>query len=75
MCGMEALERAIEAAGGLSALAGAIDVSPQVVSNWRSRGRVPPERCDAIERATNGAVTSHELRPDIFTSAPSERAA
>lgn len=62
---MSALERAIERAGGLSALASAIGVTPQVVVNWRKRG-VPPERCAEIERATEGTVTRADLRPDIF---------
>lgn len=64
---MSALERAIKIAGSLSQLAEAIDASPQVVQNWRSRERVPPERCADIERATAGAVTCAELRPDVFT--------
>jgi DNA-binding transcriptional regulator YdaS (Cro superfamily) len=66
---MKALKRAIEAAGGVSALAAAINASPQTVINWRNRKRVPPERCADIERATGGAVTRHELRPDIFGEA------
>lgn len=35
------------------------------VSHWRRRG-VPLARAIAIERATAGAVTRAELRPDIF---------
>jgi DNA-binding transcriptional regulator YdaS (Cro superfamily) len=35
------------------------------VSHWRRRG-VPLVRAIAIERATAGAVTRAELRPDIF---------
>jgi len=71
------LERAIKIVGSLSQLADAIDVSPQVVQNWRSRGRVPPERCADVERATGGTVSRHDLRPDIFgpAPAPAERAA
>ena len=72
---MSAIERAIEHAGSLSALAEAIKASPQVVQNWRARG-VPPERCAEVEAATNGAVTRHDLRPDIFGATPAtERAA
>ena len=41
----------------------ALDVSHQVISNWKSRG-VPIEHCTAIEKATKGAVTRQELRPD-----------
>ena len=34
------------------------------------RNRVPPERCADIERATEGRVTRHDLRPDVFGAAP-----
>ena len=36
-----------------------------VVSNWRARGAVAVDACPAIERATGGAVTCEELRPDV----------
>lgn len=42
-------------------------VSSQAVSQWRL---IPVKRCRAIEAATNGAVTVHDLRPDIFGPAP-----
>ena len=62
------LEKAIEAVGGPSKLAAAIGVTPQVVTNWRSRG-VPAEHCPSIERATRTAgkavVLCEELRPDV----------
>jgi DNA-binding transcriptional regulator YdaS (Cro superfamily) len=46
-------------------LATAIGTSPVVVSQWSTGQRVPPiERCVPIERATNGAVTRIDLRPD-----------
>lgn len=63
---MTPLGKAIKRAGGLTELAEKLGVTPQVVSNWRSRGRVPAERCIEIETATDGAVTRQELRPDIF---------
>jgi DNA-binding transcriptional regulator YdaS (Cro superfamily) len=59
------IERAIEIVGGLTALATLIDVSPQVIVNWRERG-VPANRALAIEAATGAKVTRHELRPDIY---------
>jgi DNA-binding transcriptional regulator YdaS (Cro superfamily) len=31
---------------------------------------VPADRCLPIERATGGAVTRYDLRPDIFGDAP-----
>lgn len=62
---MSALERAIEVAGGLSALAFRLGVKPQVVHNWRKRG-IPPQRVLEIERATQGLVTRHQLHPDLY---------
>ena len=61
---MTAIDRAIEAAGGVAALAAAIGVSASAPSMWRSRLNVPPLHCAAIEAATNGAVTRRDLRPD-----------
>lgn len=47
-------------------LADEIRVPPPLISQWRTGARpVPAERCPAIERATNGAVTCEELRPDV----------
>lgn len=65
---MSALQIAIAVAGGQSALARGCGVVQQVVWNWlnRSAGRVPPEHCPAIERATAGRVTADELRPDVI---------
>ena len=65
-----ALEKAIRAAGGLTALAEKLEVRPQAVHNWRTRG-VPAERVLEIEKATVGdggdpAVTRHDLRPDLY---------
>lgn len=62
---MDALTRAISAADGVGALARAIGVTQSAVSNWRARSAlVPSEHCAAIERATAGAVTRRDLRPD-----------
>lgn len=51
--------------GTQAALAKAIDVSPAIVQQWRVGARpVPVKHCLAIERATHGAVTRRDLRPD-----------
>jgi DNA-binding transcriptional regulator YdaS (Cro superfamily) len=47
-----------------SDLAAALGVSKAAVSQWFS-GRVPPDRCPDIERATAGRITCGELRPDV----------
>ena len=70
-----ALERAVEAAGGQTALAERIGngVKQTNVWNWLNREkRVPAERVLAVEQATDGQVSRHELRPDLY---PSEDAA
>jgi len=73
---MDALTKAIEAAGGVGKLALAIGTAQNVVSNWRARGQVPAHRCAEVERATGGAVTRHDLRPDVFGEpAPASEAA
>lgn len=60
---MEALERAIEKAGGVSALASRIGVAASAPSMWKARRNVPAEHCPSIERETG--VRCEELRPDV----------
>lgn len=62
-----ALERAIEEAGGMSSLARLMPdtVTRQAIYKWRNES-VPPERAVQIEHALHGAVSRHELRPDLF---------
>lgn len=57
--------QAIEALGGVTAVAKLCGVRPPSVWEWKHRGRIPAERCPAIERATNGAVRCEDLRPDV----------
>lgn len=56
--------KAAKAAGGQSALARLLRVTPQAVQKMCASGRVPAERVLEIERATG--VSRHELRPDIY---------
>jgi DNA-binding transcriptional regulator YdaS (Cro superfamily) len=63
------LLRAVRIAGGQAALARACGgaCKQQHVWNWINRDRkVPAEFVLAIERATGGQVTRHQLRPDIY---------
>ena len=65
----KSLNKAIVAAGGITALARALDVSTQRVWNWLNRdGKAPAEYAVEIERITG--VPCWEIRPDIF---PPER--
>lgn len=57
------LDCAIEIVGGPAALARAIGVSPQAISQWK---RAPIRRVLDIEKATGAKVTRSELRPDIY---------
>lgn len=67
------LEKAIDTTGSQAALAKAIGVKPQHVWNWLHRDKqVPAEQVLPIEAATDGKVTRHELRPDLY---PTEAAA
>lgn len=67
-----ALDRAIHLLGSQQALANLLNIRSPSISEWRARGPlgVPAARCLAIERATHGAVTRYELRPDVFGLAP-----
>ena len=63
-----AIERAAQLMGGQSALARKLGCTPQAVLKMCATGRVPAERVLAIEEATDGAVTRHDLRPDLYPS-------
>ncbi len=60
------IEQAVEHAGGQQALAEKVGVRYQAVQKWIRAKRVPAERVLAIEEATGGAVSRHDLRPDIY---------
>ncbi|WP_374557720.1 transcriptional regulator [Aquitalea pelogenes] len=61
----EALERACSLLGSQAALARAVGVKPPVIQQWMKGERpIPTARCVAIEKATSGAVTRQQLRPD-----------
>ena len=64
---MTKLEQEIQILGGAVRLAEAIGVGQSAISNLVSRGGTPtPANCLAIERATDGAITRKDLRPDDF---------
>jgi len=65
----QGLERAIEAAGGVRALARLVGVSQPAVSNWT---RIPADRVLAIESLTK--VPRGELRPDLYPPEPAPTA-
>lgn len=63
----DALMRLVEYAGNQSRLARGLNVSPQVVQNWIKRGRISAMCAIEAEKITGGAITKHELRPDVET--------
>lgn len=69
-----ALEKAIEVVGSQAELARRIGKKQAHIWNWLNRDKdVPAEVVASIEDATGGAVTRHDLRPDIFGPAPKAR--
>lgn len=65
--GIEALHRAKDILGSQDDLARVVGVKQPSVSNKLRKGKcVPAEWCLPIEQATEGKVTRHDLRPDIY---------
>lgn len=68
---LNALEAAVAAAGSQSELARRIGVRQGYIWRWLRAGKIAAEYVLAVEAATGGAVTRHDLRPDVFGPAPS----
>lgn len=62
------VQRVIDAAGGIPALAGALKIKVPSIYSWR---RVPPARVIDLERITG--IPRHEIRPDLYPE-PAEAA-
>lgn len=63
----EALIQVLKIVGGQTNLASLCGLKQQTIHVWLKKyGRVPVERVLQIEKVVNGAVTRHELRPDIY---------
>ena len=58
------IEKAVRLAGNQSALARAVNVSPQAVQQWVESGRVSHKKVIDVARATG--VSRAELRPDLY---------
>jgi DNA-binding transcriptional regulator YdaS (Cro superfamily) len=65
MCGMnKKVTEAINLLDGVTSVSRLCGVKPPSVWEWKQRGSIPIEHCATIERATGGAVTRKDLRPD-----------
>lgn len=69
------IERAIAIHGSQAKLAKEAGCSQQYIS-WllKEADQISAEMSIAFERATRGAVSRQQLRPDLFASTPSEAA-
>ena len=63
---LNALKRAIRLAGGQQALAYSIGSSQSTVSTWIKRGRIGANYALKVDRALDGQVSAHDLRPDLY---------
>ncbi|NQU60399.1 MAG: helix-turn-helix domain-containing protein [Rhodospirillales bacterium] len=73
MSSKNALQKAVDTAGGQSALARACNLKQQDIWRWLNKvGKVPGEHVLAIEKATG--VPRFELRPDLYPAADDEAA-
>jgi DNA-binding transcriptional regulator YdaS (Cro superfamily) len=65
----DSVTAAITAAGSVAALARALGIKPQAVSQWT---KIPTERILDVERATG--IARAELRPELFAPKSAELA-
>lgn len=68
----EALQKAVVECGTAAELSRRIGVTAQAINQWKV---APPLRVLEIERATDGKVSRHQLRPDMYPTEQSEAAA
>ncbi len=61
----DAIKRAVELAGGAAKVAALFNISRISVYEWVHKGRIPAERCPALERANDGQVRCEDMRPDV----------
>jgi|GEM_PF-300003 DNA-binding transcriptional regulator YdaS (Cro superfamily) len=59
-------KRAVVFAGGVTEIARALGITPQAVSGWLRRDKIPSKWVLAIENLIEGEVPRFELRPDLY---------
>lgn len=73
----ELIQRAIDHFGSESAAAKAAGVSQPTLNQAKRTGRIGPKTALGLDRATNGKISKHDLRPDLWDApapSPSEAA-
>ena len=64
---LDAIKCAVEIAGGQTALAARVGLAQAYVHNWVYRNKqVGPRFVIPVEKAVDGKVTRHQLRPDLY---------
>lgn len=63
---MDIFDKIKKVFGSQSALARELEIESMTVSQWKTRGRIPAERCPDIAEASGGEIALHELRPDLY---------
>lgn len=71
----ELIELAVRRFGSELKTANAAGVSQPLVNVARRTGRVGPRLAIGLDRATNGEISKHELRPDLWEPPQTEDAA
>ena len=68
------IDRAVRHHGSQSKLAAAMGCSQQQIAYLLKAKSITAEMALSVDRATAGAVSKHELRPDIFGARAGEAA-
>lgn len=61
---MNSIQRAVEAAGGVQAVAEKFGIRRQAIEKWINHKRLPPKRVLELEAASG--ISRHDLRPDLY---------
>jgi DNA-binding transcriptional regulator YdaS (Cro superfamily) len=67
---LETVDEVIDAVGGTFDAAKLAGIKPPGVSNWRSRGRIPPDKSMIFAEALR--LVGKTARPEVFGLEPAE---
>lgn len=63
-CMQSGIDKAVAAMGSQTALAKAINLTPQAISTWVKKGQIPLFRIKDVERVTG--ISKNDLLPNWF---------